>query len=281
MIERLIEFAVRRRAWVILAAALWALLGIWAVLDTPIDAVPDLSENQVIVYANWPGHGPEEVDRHVTYPLSLLFQGLPGVRAVRGSSDVGYSMLHLIFDDSVHFAAARERAQERLAGSPRELPEGVVPRLAADGIPTGQIFWYTVEGAGYDLGELRSLQDWTIAPQLSSVPGVAEVASVGGFVREIHVQLDLTRLQESGLSIDNVRDVIAAARATVGGHVVHKGNAEFVVEVDRRSTSATNDAEPLPLAEIEQLIIPNRTGVAVRLRDVARVISGTGTIRST
>jgi Cu(I)/Ag(I) efflux system membrane protein CusA/SilA len=286
MIDRVIELAVRRRAWVILGAAVWTMLGAWAAWHTPMDAIPDLSENQVIVFADWPGHGPEEVEQHVTYPLSLLFQGLPGVDVVRGSSDVGYSMLHLIFEDDVPFGEARGRVQERLAAVPRDLPTGVVPRLAADGIPTGQILWYTVEGAGHDLGELRALQDWSIAPQLRSVPGVAEVAGVGGFVREIHVHVDLPRLVEHGLSVRELSDAIAAAQSAVGGHVIHKGNAEFVVEIDRGGS----EGDPFGVKALEELVIVARdrdarpagqrlnAGGVVRLGEVARVSLG-GAVR--
>ena len=292
MIDWLIATAVRRRWWIVAGAALWGAFGAWAVLRTPIDAVPDLSENQVLVYADWPGHGPEDVERHITYPLSLLCKGVEGVRVIRGSSDVGTSTLYLIFHDNVSFPEARKRVQERLAGAPRDLPAGVSPRLAAEGIPTGQIFWYTVEGPGYDLGALRSLQDWTIAPQLGSVPGVAEVASVGGFVREVHVALDLPALARSGLSVRDVCDAVAAARTTVGGHVIHKGNAEFVVQVDvgRISNPSVNQDAPLATTEsshsknqrsldsLEQLVLPTGHG-AVRLGDVARVSLGAASRR--
>jgi Cu(I)/Ag(I) efflux system membrane protein CusA/SilA len=274
MIDWLIATAVRRRWWFVAGALLWGVIGGWAVLHTPIDAVPDLSENQVLVYADWPGHGPEDVERNVTYPLSLLCKGIPGVRVIRGSSDVGTSTLYLIFHDNVSFPEARKRALERLAGAPRDLPAEVTPRLAAEGIPTGQIFWYTVEGPGYDLGELRALQDWSIAPQLESVPGVAEVASVGGFVRELQVRLDLPALARTGLSVRDVCDSVAAARATVGGHVIHKGNAEFVVQVDPPSSFD----KVITVAVLEQLVLPTDRG-AVRLGEVARVSLGAASRR--
>lgn len=271
IIDRLIGFSVRYRGWVVAGALLWAALGAWAAFRTPIDAVPDLSENQVLVYADWPGHGPEEVERQVTYPLSLAFGGLDGVRSVRGSSDVGSSTLWLIFDDGLSFVEARRRVQERLAASPAGLPAGVTPRLAADGIPTGQIFWYTVEGNGYDLGELRALQDWSIAPQLRSVPGVAEVASVGGFVREVHVVADPQRLLDAGLSVDDVSEAIAASRSTAGGHVVHKGNAEFVVEIGRPTGDSSR---PPALDDLERLVLPTPDGGSIRLGELARVSLG-------
>ncbi len=270
MIDRLIAFAVHRRVWVLLIASLWAIAGVWAIWHTPMDAVPDISENQVIVFAEWAGHAPEEVEQHVTYPLSLSFQGMQGVRAVRGSSDVGYSMLHLIFDDNVSFNEARDRVREQLTAAPLDLPDGVTARLAADGIPTGQIFWYTVEGTGYDLGELRALQDWSIAPQLRSVPGVAEIASVGGFVREVCVQIDMPALAYSGLTLREVSEAIEAARTSSGGHVIHKGNAEFVVQVIQENSAE----DPFGLSSMEQLSIPTPDGSSIQLGDVARVFLG-------
>ncbi len=276
MIDWLIEYSIRHRTIVVLAAALCAVAGLVAAVRTPMDAVPDLSENQVIVFTNWPGHGPQEVDEHVTHPLSLQLQGLSGVRVVRGSSDVGYSMLHVIFEDRVSFEIARRGVQERLASLESDLPAGVVPRLAADGIPTGQIFWYTIEGEGYDLAQLRAMQDWTIAPQLRSVPGVAEVASVGGFVAELLIQVDPALLALHGLTVRDLGDELSRTTTTVGGHVLHKGNAEFVVQlgVGTESTSTADSATRGPLDEWEQRRIPLANGQSLRLGDVAKVSRG-------
>ncbi len=309
MIDWLIERSIRHRAIVVLAAGLCAVAGLVAAVRTPMDAVPDLSENQVIVFTNWPGHGPQEVDEHVTHPLSLQLQGLSGVRVVRGSSDVGYSMLHVIFEDRVSFEIARRRVQERLASLESDLPAGVVPRLAADGIPTGQIFWYTIEGEGYDLAQLRAMQDWTIAPQLRSVPGVAEVASVGGFVAELLIQVDPALLALHGLTVRDLGDELSRTTTTVGGHVLHKGNAEFVVQLGaplvrrvgqvalRRAgppppSTATSDGGPAleaslshptdaraVLDEWEQRRIPLPNGHSLRLGDVAKVSRGPATRR--
>src|SRR5262245_6186987 len=229
MIESLIAFSIRNRVLVILAAILLAIAGILAVYRTPVDAIPDLSENQVIVFTPWPGHGPREIEDQVSYPLSLELQGLAGVRVVRSSSDVGFSMLSVIFDDSVSMPAARRQVGERLAGAARLLPQGVTPALSPDAAATGQVFWYTVEGKGHDLGRLRALQDWYVRPQLASVPGVAEVASVGGFAPEYQVEVDPLKLQARGVSLTAVHQAVARSNAAVGGDVVHKANAEFVV----------------------------------------------------
>lgn len=265
MIHHLIELSIRYRTLVVLIAVACAVAGAYSAAQTPIDAVPDLSENQVIVFSNWPGHGPQEVEQHVTYPLSLQIQGMEGVRVVRGSSDIGYSMIHIIFEDDVSFGVARRRIQDQLASLDTLLPEGVVPRLAADGIPTGQIYWYTVEGIGYDLGQLRSLQDWTIAPQLRSVPGVAEVASVGGFVPELVIGLEPDLLAAYGLTIQSLSEELSRPTSSVGGHVVHKAIAEFVVEL----APELDSTDLLERWRQRRITLPN--GDSIRLQDVAKV----------
>ena len=155
MIDAIITFSIRHRALVIAASLILAVLGLWAAWLTPVDAIPDLSENQVIVFADWKGHGPREVENQLTYPLALGLQGLRGVRVVRSSSDVGFATISVIFDDGVEFQEARRRVAERLARIGGDLPSGVSPHLAPDSLATGQIFWYTVEGAGLDLGRLQ------------------------------------------------------------------------------------------------------------------------------
>ena len=268
MISGLIELSIRYRTVVVLTAIVCAFAGIYAAAHSPMDAVPDLSENQVIVFTNWPGHGPQEIEDNVTYPLSSQLQGLDGVRVVRGSSDMGYSMLHVIFEDRVSFSEARKKVQERLTSTEVRLPEGVIPRLAADGIPTGQIYWYTVEGTGHDLTELRRLQDWTIAPQLRSVAGVAEVASVGGFVAELKIQVDSGVLSAYGLTVINLYDELSRPTSNVGGHVIHKGNAEFVVQFDSTRVSSNQ------ISAWEQRMIPLPAGGSLPLGDVAKVAWG-------
>src|ERR1044072_8015102 len=183
MISRIIEFSLRNRWLVIGAYIVLAVAGYWALLRTPIDAIPDLSENQVIVFTDWAGRSPQEVEDQITYPLTVNMQGLPGVRTVRSSSAFGFSMVNLIFEDNVDVYFARTRVLERLNLASSFLPSGVTPMLGPDATGIGQVFWYTVEGP-YDPATLRSLQDWFIRYQLNSVPGVAEDASIGGFVRQ-------------------------------------------------------------------------------------------------
>src|SRR6201988_2978544 len=159
MIARIIEFSVRNRWMVILAWIGIAIWGLYAVLHTPIDAIPDLSENQVIVFTDWMGRSPQEIEDQVTYPLSVSLQGLAGVKVVRSSSEFNFSMITIIFDDATDYYFARQRVQEKLAIASTFLPTGVTPYMAPDATALGQIFWYTVEGDGKDLGQLRSIQD--------------------------------------------------------------------------------------------------------------------------
>lgn len=172
--------------------------GIWALTETPVDAIPDVGENQQIVFTEWMGRSPKDVEDQVTYPLSVQLQGLPGVKEVRGQSGFGFSMIYVIFADNVDFYWARTRVLERLAQLKGELPPDAVPVLGPDATGLGQVFWYTVEGEGYSLDELRAIQDFYIGYQLQSVQGVAEVAAVGGFVRQYQVDVDPNRLADHG-----------------------------------------------------------------------------------
>src|SRR3954463_3024051 len=156
MIEHLIELSIRNRFLVLVIAAALAVAGVYATINTPVDAVPDQSENQVIVFTDWMGRSPREIEDQVTYPLTTKLQGLAGVKVVRSSSEFNFSMINIIFDDSVDYYFARERVLERLATVAPELPQGVTPYMAPDATAVGQIFWYTVEGEKSDLGELRA-----------------------------------------------------------------------------------------------------------------------------
>src|SRR5262245_38395552 len=278
MIDRVIAVSVRHRALVILAAVVLALLGVRAARRAPVDAIPDLSENQVLVFAAWPGHSPPEVEDQVTYPLALQLPGIEAVRVVRSSSDVHYSLLSIIFDDSVPMPVARQRVAERFSGV--ALPPGVVPQLGPDAAATGQIFWYTVEGTGHDPGRLRAVQDWYVRPQLAAVPGVAEVASVGGSPTEYTVEPDPLKLRDRGVTVAAVLDAVAKSNAAVGGDVVHKGNAEFVVHgVGWLGAGAEHEPpeerQRRVLADLERVLIPRGESTQVRLDEVATVALGT------
>jgi Cu(I)/Ag(I) efflux system membrane protein CusA/SilA len=260
MIERIISFSIRNRWLVIVAGLLLGLAGIYAVYRTPVDAIPDLSENQVIVFTDWTGHSPQEIEDQVTYPLTLHLQGLAGVRVVRSSSDFNFSMISIIFEDGVSWTSARELVSGRLAGARDVLPPRAIPALAPDAAATGQIFWYTVEGTGYDLARLRAIQDWYIRPQLSSVAGVAEVASVGGHVGEYAIEIDPKRLRTLEVQLSDVLAAVEKANASVGGGSILKANAEYIVRSVGgigQSVAVNADFDPQAACrDLENVIVP-------------------------
>ena len=229
MIESIIEWSIRNRFLVILASLVLGIAGVRAMLTMPVDAIPDLSENQVIVFTDWMGRSPQEIEDQVTYPLSVNLQGLAGVKVVRSSSEFNFSMITIIFNDDTDYYFARQRVLEKLSIASTFLPPGVTPYLAPDATAVGQIFWYTVEGEGKDLSELRSIQDWFVRYQLNSVPGVAEVASVGGAPREYQIDLDPNKLRAYGISLGEVYSAVARSNSSVGGRVIHQGNAEYLI----------------------------------------------------
>lgn len=265
LIERVIAFSVNNRAVVLLLTAAVAAWGVYCLRRTPVDAIPDLSENQVIVFTDWPGRSPQELEDQVTYPLSVNLQGLAGVKAVRSTSEFNYSMINVIFEEGVGFYFARERVLERLSTASTFLPEGVVPYLAPDATALGQIFWYTVEGPGHDPGELRSLQDWYVRYQLNAVPGVAQVASVGGFVQEYQVDVDPQRLRAWGVTLGQVFDAVARANSAVGGNVLVKSGAEYLIRGEGWIQSE---------ADIGAVVVTERDGVPVFVRHLASVQVG-------
>ncbi|AAR34708.1 CusA/CzcA family heavy metal efflux RND transporter [Geobacter sulfurreducens] len=229
MIEKIIEYSARNRVIILMLFALVIGWGIWAVYKTPVDAIPDLSDNQVIVFTDFPGRSPQVVEDQVTYPLAVNLQGLPRVKAVRASSAFGFSMIYVIFDDKADIYWARTRVLERLNYAASLLPAGVVPTLGPDGTGVGHVFWYTLEGKGYDLEQLRTLQDWFVRYQLNTVPGVAEVASIGGFVREYQVDLDPHKLFAYNIKVSDVMEAIKAANNDVGGRLLEQADAEYLI----------------------------------------------------
>src|SRR5215204_7425029 len=229
MISRLIELSLRHRALTVavyLALAAW---GYWALLATPIDAIPDLSDNQVIVFTDWPGRSPQEVEDQVTYPLVTSLQGLAGVRVVRASSAFSFSMVNVIFEDKVELYWASTRILERLNLVTAQLPEGVTPTLGPDATGVGQVFWYTLESDRHSLRDLRSLQDWFVRYQLNSVPGVAEVASVGGYVQQYQVDVDPNKLRGYAIPLSVVVEAVQRSNNNVGGNVVEQAGQWAVV----------------------------------------------------
>ena len=229
MIEKIIDYAARNRVVVLMVFGLLIAWGGWSVYNTPVDAIPDLSDNQVIVFTDFPGRSPQVVEDQVTYPLAANLQGLPQVRAVRASSAFGFSMIYVIFDDKADIYWARTRVLERLNFAASLLPQGVVPTLGPDGTGVGHVFWYTLEAKGYDLEQLRTLQDWFVRYQLNTVPGVAEVASIGGFVREYQVDLDPNKLFAYNIKVATVMDAIKASNRDTGGKLIEQADAEYLI----------------------------------------------------
>ncbi len=265
MIHRLIEFAMRNRGLVIaiyLGLALW---GYWALLRTPIDAIPDLSENQVIVFTDWAGRSPQEVEDQVTYPLVTNLQGLPGVRVVRGGSAFGFSMVNIIFEDNVDLYWARTRVLERLNLVTAQLPQGVTPTLGPDATGVGQIFWYTLESDQLSARDLRTLQDWFVRYQLNSVPGVAEVASVGGYVQQYQVDVDPNKLRSYGLPLSMVVEAVERSNKNVGGNVIEQ-SGQWAVVRGVGLIESTTDVENIPLMA--------QNGIPVYIKNVANVKLG-------
>ena len=271
MIERLIEFCCRNRAVVIMVSIGVTAFGYWVMRRTPVDAIPDLSENQVIVFTDWMGRSPKEIEDQITYPLSVNLQGLAGVKTIRSSSEFNFSMINIIFDDSVDFYFARTRVLERLALASTFLPQGVVPYLAPDATALGQIFWYTVEGEGYDLGTLRGIQDWYVRYQLNSVPGIAQVSTVGGLAKEYQIDVTPERLRAYNVTLGQIYSAIARSNSAVGGSVVQKGNAEYLI----RGVGWIRS-----LDDIRNTAIVQRNGVPIRVGDVATVQIGSAFRRS-
>ncbi len=265
MIHRIIEFSLKNRFVIVALYLPLAGWGYWALLRTPIDAIPDLSDNQVIVFTDWVGRSPREVEDQVTYPLTTALQGLRGVRVVRGQSAFGFSMINIIFEDNVDLYWARTRVLERLNLVTKQLPEGVVPNLGPDATGVGQIFWYTVEGNGYNLRDLRTLQDWFIRYQLNSVPGVSEVASVGGYIQQYQIDVDPNRLRAYNIPLSTIIAGVRRSNANVGGNVVEENGQWSVV----RGVGLIGS-----VADVENIVIGASAGTPIYVRNVAEVKIG-------
>lgn len=227
MIERCIDWALKNRLLVICAAVLFSLIGLRAVYTAPVDVIPDLSDNQVIVVADWDGQSPQEVEDHVTYPLVTQLQGLTGIQDVRASSMFGFSLVTLVFEDGMDNYFARDRVLERLNQLRSALPTGVEPRLGPDANGLGWIFQYYLKvdseaalNGGYDLGRLRSMQDWYVRYHLAALPGVAEVAAIGGFERQYQVEVSSFKLRSLGITLAEVAEAVRKSNLNTGGKVV-------------------------------------------------------------
>jgi len=285
MLSRLIRFFLERR---LVAILLVLLIGGWGVMaapfdweldgiardPVPVDAIPDIGENQQIVFTEWTGRSPQDVEDQITYPLTVALLGLPGVETIRSSSFFGFSTIYVIFEEKIDFYWSRSRILEKLSSLPGgTLPEQVQPTLGPDATPLGQVFWYTLEGrsedgnpvGGWGLDELRSIQDWQVRYALSSAQGVAEVASVGGFVREYQIDVDPDAMRAHRVKLDEVYQAVRGSNLEVGAGVIEINSAEYFV----RGLGWIED-----VGDIEESVIKSVDGVPIRIQDVARVSVG-------
>ncbi len=268
MVQKIIELSLRNRLIVLIVAIGLLVYGILEVSRSPIDAIPDLSENQVIVFTEWMGRGPQIMEDQITYPLVSNLQGIPKVKNIRGTSMFGMSFVYLIFEDDVDIYWARTRVAEKLNFAQRLLPQGVAPSLGPEGTGVGHIFWYTLNAKGMDLGEQRALQDWYIKFALQTVPGVAEVASFGGFEKQYQIVVDPVKLQYYKVSLMNVMQSVRANNNNVGGGKLEMADAGYII---RSLGYVTN------IADIENMAVSNYNGIPVRVRDIGTVQMGSET----
>ena len=265
MVNKLIELALRNRFVVIIFATGLFVWGVYSVRENPIDAIPDLSENQVIVFTEWMGRSPQIMEDQITYPLVSNLQGIPRVKNIRATSMFGMSFVYLIFEDNVDTYWARTRVLERLNYAQRLLPRGVTPTLGPDGTGVGHIFWYTLDARKIDLGEQRALQDWYIKFALQTVPGVAEVASFGGFEKQYQLIVDPVKLQFYNVSLMDVMTKVRANNNDVGGRKFEMADMAYII----RGLGYIKNKE-----DIENITVANYNGIPVRVKDIATLQMG-------
>ncbi|MDE3269567.1 MAG: CusA/CzcA family heavy metal efflux RND transporter [Pseudomonadota bacterium] len=267
MLTEFITAIVRYRALVVCGFCALFLLAIFCVKTAHIDAIPDIGENQQIVYTKWQGRSPQDIEEQITYPLSVLLQGISGVKEVRGTSAFGFSTIYLIFADDVDFYWSRTRILEKLATVKDVIPDDAITQLGADATGLGQVFWYTVENipdaaSPKSLAELRSIQDFYIKYLLSTAAGVSEVASIGGFVKEYQIDVDPKKLFAYDIHFSNIINAVKNSNIDVGAEVIESGAREFIVRGKGFFAS---------LADIEDVVIAVKNGTPIHVKDVANV----------
>ena len=265
MISSFIKWALQNRMVVLLIAAAVTVYGIFSVKNTKVDAIPDLSENQVIIFTEWMGRSPQIMEDQVTYPLVSNLQGIPRIKTIRANSMFGMSFVFVIFEDEVDVYWARTRVLERLNYAQRLLPQGVVPTLGPDGTGLGHIYWYTLDAPSYDLGELRALQDWYIKFALQTVPGVSEVASFGGFQKQYQIVIDPHKLNYYNIPLMDVINKVKANNNDVGGRKFEMADMGYIIR-GVGYIKQIKDIEEIPLMSLE--------GVPIRVKDVGVVQMG-------
>ena len=265
MVESLISFSLKNKYVVLVIAGMLFIWGVYSVEKNPIDAIPDVSENQVIVFSEWSGRSPQVIEDQITYPLASNLQGIPQVKNIRGASMFGMSFIYIIFEDDADIYWARTRVLERLSSAQQQLPEGVTPTLGPDGTGVGHIYWYTLNSKGYDLGELRALQDWYVKFALQTVPGVSEVASFGGFQKQYQIVVDPHKLTYYNISL---ADVVSATRENnndVSGRKFEMSDIGYIV----RGLGYIKKPE-----DIEKIAVGAYNSIPVRVQDIGSVQVG-------
>ena len=265
MIDAVIRWCLNHAFLVVLGVVAIAAGGYYALTRTPVDAIPDIGEKQVIVFADWPGRSPQDVDNQVTYPLTTSLAGTPGVKTIRSMSGFGFAMVFVIFKDDVDYYWARSRVLERINVAQQRLPSGVTPVLGPDATALGQVFWYTVEAEGFDLAELRSIQDWYLRYQLNSVEGVSEVAGIGGFVKQYQIDVHPDKLRAHRVTLMDVYEAVRKSNIDVGAKVLEKNGVEFFI----RGVGFIKSVE-----DLEKVVIRQEMGTPIQVKHVATVALG-------
>src|SRR5271166_1828312 len=231
MLRAIIDFSLKNKLVVLLGMVALVIGGIYAVRNIPVDAIPDLSDTQVIIYTEWVGQAPQIVQDQVTYPITTKMLSVPGAQVVRGYSFYGYSFVYVIFKDGTDPYWARSRVLEYLSSLSSSLPQGVSPSLGPDATGVGWAFMYSLNSKERNLAELRSMQDWYLKYQLTSVEGVSEVASIGGFVKQYQITVDPTKLRAYNLSIADISTAVKRSNGEVGGRSLGMAEKEFILRV--------------------------------------------------
>ena len=273
MIKGVLDFCLRERIVILIACVAVVAYGWYSTQQVPIDAIPDVGENQVIVLTEWMGRSPKDIEDQITYPLSVALQAVPGAQSVRGKSMFGFSFVQVTFGDDVDFYWARSRVSEQLMTVSGVLPDDVTPTLAPDATALGQIYYYVLQPPAWmDLAELRSKQDFFIKYSLQSVDGVAEVASIGGYVKQYQIEVDPDKLRFHSIPLSKVIDAVKASNIDVGAKTVEAAGMEYIVR--GKGFIGSGKTEPETIEQIENTVVVARDGVPVRIRDVAQVQIG-------
>ena len=272
MIQNIIELSIRNRSIVVIGSVLIAILSIFSLKTARIDAIPNIGENQQIVFTEWPGRSPKDIEQQVTYPLSVMMQGIPGVKNIRGTSAFGFSTIYVIFKDDVDFYWSRSRILEKISTASSKLPKDATPNMGPDATGLGQIFWYTLENDKdsknpKSLADLRSIQDFYVRYLLQGVEGVSEVASIGGFVKEYQIDVDPNKIFAYDVHFSSLVKAIQNSNVDVGAEVIEDGDREFIVRGKGFFKS---------LEDIENVVVAVKNNSPIRVKDLASVGYGPG-----